>query len=223
MQSRPRMKTDIEKLFEDTLAAFNKAPIKRYADEQNLKWYYSISSTKLTPNTNVIVGFNWGAGINFPHEAQTEAPKENFKDLFDKNDLGSLQRVYKPLKAYLPEEDIDNCVQTNFCFFRSKNENEITPADLKLSTPLFNKLIQILSPKRIIGFSKKLSSYCLEQKLCSSIETFSFPSNKRTLSVTKGLFEVSGQQIPIYFLPHPNAKFTSAARENSLNYCFKSN
>lgn len=215
------MTKDIQQLFNDTRAAFDKSPIKIFATENRLSWNYSISSTRLTFASNVIIGFNSGATDNYPYQPQTEIPSANFKDLYDKkNELGSLQRIYEPLKQYLPREDIDNCVQTNFCFFRSKKEDQITTVDLQLSTPLFQKLMDIIKPKRIVGFSNKLRSYFLNNKLCTSIEELNIPSNKRTLFVAKGTCNINGRKIPVFFLPHPNSKFTTAARKAAWEFCF---
>lgn len=215
------MTKDIQQLFTDTRNAFDKSSIKRFATENGLTWNYSISSTLLTADNNVIVGFNGGATDNYDYPPQTEIPPDNFKDLYDKKWLGSLQRIYEPLKQYFPYEEIDNCVQTNFCFFRSKEENQITAADIQLSTPLFQKLIDIIKPKRIIGFSSKLRDYFLNHNFCTSPETLNILSNGKTLFVVKGTYNVSGKSIPVFFLPHPNSKFTTSARETAWKFCFE--
>jgi hypothetical protein len=210
----------IEQLFVDTKIAFENSPIKKYADQNGKQWYYSISSTRLNENSNVIIGFNWGAAGNDKYKPQVLVPHENFKDLYDKKWLGSLERIYQPLKLRFPNEDIDQSVQTNFCFFRSKVEGEITDKDLELSTPLFHQLISIIKPKRIIGFSKRLQSYFIENGRCSNLHEASFASNRRTLHTAKGFLKLNGLEVPIYFLPHPNAKFTNVARRNAWDFCF---
>ena len=213
-------KDAIQQLFDDTAAAFDKSPIKKYAEENGFQWNYSISSTRLTEGANLIVGFNGGAALNERYEPQTSIPPETFKDLFEKKWLGSLERIYLPLKERFPGDDIDNAMQINFCFFRSKTEGEITVEDLALSTPLFLRLMDIIKPKKILGFSKTLQRYCIDNNLCSKLEVASFTSNKRTLHVAKGMLKHAGQETPIYFLPHPNAKFTSVARKNGWDFCF---
>ena len=210
----------IQQLYLDTQAAFDRSPIKRYSEVNNFKWNYSISATTLKEGANLIIGFNWGVAGSNPYEPQMEPPKENFKTLFDIKDLGSLQRIYQPLKQKFPIDEVDNSIQTNFCFFRSKAEEEITAEDLSLSTPLFLRLLEIIKPKRIIGFSKKLQNYFVENNLCDQLESESFQSNKRTLHVAKGYLKKYDQKIPIYFLPHPNAKFTSVARKKAWDFCF---
>ena len=41
--------------------------------------------------------------------------------------------------------------------------------------------------------------------------------------VAKGNFKRNDQNIPIYFLPHPDAKLTSTARKEAWDFCFKEN
>jgi len=120
-----------------------------------------------------------------PDEAQKEIPLKTFKQLYDKNELGSFQRVYEPLKEYLKNDDIDNCVQTNFCFFRSDKENRITKEDIELSKPLFRKLIEIIAPKKIIGFSSKLRDHFLDNNLCLPHDDRYIKSNNKTLFVSR--------------------------------------
>jgi len=98
------MHEKIQLLFEETKQVFEKSQIKKFAERNNFSWYYSISSTRLTANNNVIVGFNGGAAKNEKYKPQESIPKDNFKDLFDKKWLGSLQRIYEPLKSSLPQE-----------------------------------------------------------------------------------------------------------------------
>lgn len=215
------MTLEIQQLLSDTKAAFDKSPIKRFAEENRLNWFYSISSTRLILNNNLIVGFNGGAIDNYNYQPQTQIPTDNFKALFDNKDLGSLQRIYEPLKQYFPDGDIDNCVQTNFCFFRSKTEGQITRVDLELSTPLFQKFISIIKPKRIIGFSSKLRDYFLHSSFCKNLEQLNIPSNRKTLYVVKGVYINNNEVIPVYFLPHPNSKFTTGARQTAWEFCFR--
>lgn len=212
---------DVEQLFKDTQIAFDKAPIKKYASDKNLKWHYSISSTILKTNSILIIGFNWGASSDQKYDPQNCIPIVNFKDLYEQKDLGSLQRIYQPLKKYFPEDEIENCVQTNFCFFRSSEENQITFDDIELSTPLFNKLIGILKPNTIIGFSSTLRDYFLKNNLCSGVKADNFPSNKRSIYVVKGIYKHLEKEIPIFFLPHPNSKFTAESRQKAWEFCFQ--
>ena len=115
----------IQELLARTSDAFAKSEIKKYATHNNLQWNYSISSTRLNKGGTVIAGFNWGAEKNILYDAQIQIPDCNFIQLHEQKMLGSLARIYKPLKQYFPSTEIENCIQTNFCFFRS---NSIAPA-----------------------------------------------------------------------------------------------
>ena len=214
------MTDEIQQLFEETKIAFENAPIKKYAEQNNLHWSYSICSTKLQQNCNLLIGFNWGAAKDFKYLAQSEIPGDTFKQLYDKKELGSFQRLYDPLNEYLKNGDVDNFSQTNFCFFRSATEAQITKDDLKLSTPLFEKLIQIIAPKKIIGFSSTLRNYFLDNNLCTSLQQKSIIFNNKTLLVCKGTYKIKETETPIYFLPHPNAQLTSEARKEAWEFCF---
>lgn len=132
-----------------------------------------------------------------------------------------MQRIYRLLSVHLPKEDIDNCVQTNFCFFRSKKENQIKSKYLELSTPLFQQLIDMIQPKRIIGFSSKPGDYFIQNKLCKKVQKATLTSDNGTVVAVKGTTYVRDMEIPICFLPHPNAKFTTVARESAWRCCFE--
>lgn len=130
----------VRSLYKRIEAAFNQSDVKKYAEDHHEKWFYCLTSTKLTSNTTVIIGFNGGAKKDCPYRPQNSAeyPNKSFKDLYDmKDELGSFSRIYNCLKQYLPKEDIDNFVQTNFCFFKSNNENEISEKDIRLCIPIF--------------------------------------------------------------------------------------
>ena len=215
-----KMEDEIEQLIEETKIAFGKAPIKELADQKHLRWNYSICSTRIQPNCDVLIGFNWGAANDTNYDAVNKIPEFTFKQLYDKKDLGSFYRVYNPLKEYLKDDDIDNCVQTNFCFFRSAKEYQIIKRDLELSIPLFRKFIEIISPKKIIGFSGKLRDYFIDNNLLFSHHEKPIRSNNKTLFVSKGIYQIEQKKIPIYFLPHPNAHYTSESRKEAWQFCF---
>ncbi len=217
------MDQELQELFNDTKIAFEKSPIKKFADDKSAKWAYTISSTELQQGKNLLVEFNWEVESKQKYTAQEFIPTINFKGLHLNKELGSLQKIYRPLLEYFPAEEIDDAVRSNFCFFRSKQEDQLTQTDLDLSTPLFLKFIDIIKPKSIIGFSNNLKNYFIYHKLCSDLQKLEIPSNKRMLLVAKGIFKRHDQNIPIYFLPHPDAKLTSSARKEAWNFCFKEN
>lgn len=113
---------EVEQLFQDTKRAFECAPINKYASEHGLKWYYSISATKLTSNANVIVGFNWGVEGKYKYQPQTTIPNDNFKDLYNKKWLGSFQRIYNPLKNIFRMKMLTILCKLIFAFLGQKKK-----------------------------------------------------------------------------------------------------
>ena len=65
-----------------------------------------------------------------------------------------------------------------------------------------------------------LKNYFIYHKLCTELEKLEIPSNRRNLLVAKGIFSHNDQAIPIYFLPHPDAKLTLSARKQAWEFCF---
>lgn len=213
------MEKQLNELLKKTEEAYQKSDIAK----SNPEWKYSISATEIKEGKILLVGFNWGAevdknGKNVKYNAQTiENIKTNksFKNVY--SELASFKKIYNKLLAVFPEEkDLDECIQSNFCFFRSRKEDEISFSDLQKTTPIFEEFLTIVKPRIIIGFSSKLRDYFIENKL-AHLKSKKIPSNKRTLIVAKG--EYNGR--PIYFLPHPNAKIKREAREEAWKFCFE--
>ncbi|HLF36264.1 MAG TPA: hypothetical protein VI583_18605, partial [Cyclobacteriaceae bacterium] len=212
---------EIRKLLQSTKEAFEKSDIKKYAEASGNRWYYSISSTKLSKHSPLLVGFNWGAKPGLAYEPQLNVPAVNFKELHDrKNELGPFQRAYMRLKKYLPGEDVDNFIQTNLCFFRSAQEYQLSDYDIELCKPLFEKLISIIQPKRIIGFSKKFNNYITSRNLGLNIKFEDFQSNKKIVHVVKGDLKINQSLVPFCILPHPNERYTGDALNIAYKFCF---
>ena len=211
----------IKSLFKQIEKAFNQSDIKDYAEKHGKKWFYYLSSTRLTKNTTVIVGFNGGAKEGIPYEPLMYVPDVTFGDLFRKGDeLKSLSRIYYPLKSHLKDEDVDSFVQINFCFFRSDSESKIRKEDVELCVPIFEQLMSHLKPRRIIGFSARLRDYILNNKMHSQLDTKNIESNNKTVYAVKGQIKFTDISIPFCILPHPNYPITSKARNEAWEFCF---
>lgn len=216
------MNTAIEDLFSKTKRAYEESDIKKYAIKNHkTEWYYSLSSTRTEEIRTLIVGFNWGVDQKGRHERQTEIPKEGF---FDLTDLGSFKRVKPFLKEYLPHGELDNIGQTNFCFFRSEEESQISKKDLEASESLFKELLDIIQPKMILAFSKKLRDFLLGQKEHFSIvDEENIKSGKKNILIVRGNYKFNDREITVFLLPHPNSKVTRSAREAAWKFCFPEN
>jgi len=176
-----------------------------YNTYKEKEWYYSVTGTKFTKNKPIIVGLNWGVDNNWikkgnKYSPQCNYPFSTFEGLYD--DLGSFKRTISLFHKYFPSAL--NGMQTNLCFFRSENENQITKKDIELCTPIFNKLISYTSPSCIMVFSKRAHNYFINQKN-SKIKTESISTDKKTICFSKGKIIINNNEIDYYHLPHPNS------------------
>ena len=115
---------EFDRLVEEVEQAFEKSEIKKHVESAGKNpWYYDIC-TRIVPQCVLIVGFNPGAKQNYDHERQSQFPEKTFMESL--SDQGSMCRVGKYLKKYLSQHIIEDIGQTNYCFFRSKNADQIT-------------------------------------------------------------------------------------------------
>ncbi len=202
--------------------AFEISDIKKYAESTGHQWYYSIASTKIIKHSPMLAGFNFDAEAGIHYDLQAEIPRDSLKKLQGKknNEPGSIRIVYPLLKKFLPGEDVDNFILTNLCFFRSMEEYHLSDNDIELCEPLFEELINIVEPKRVIGFSPKVKDYFTSKNLCLDIKSENFKSGKNTLQAVKGYLKIKKTLVPFCILPHPNSRFSTEAIEKAYRYCF---
>lgn len=174
-----------------------------YQKSEENKWYYAASATRLMKNKPLILGFNWGVDSKaiekgFVPSPQAEYPFSHFSGLYD--ELGSFKKVVDNFHVYY-QEGLTG-VQTNYCFFRSPNESDISGKDIQLCEPIFDKLINYLKPSSILTFSKKLHRHLMNRE--NQVITESIPSGDKTVYVSKGKIIINKKSIDYYNLPHPN-------------------
>jgi len=218
---------DFRDLLKDTDAAFNQSDIKEYAQQNNFSWAYSVSATKIVPNNILILGFNWGAEHGYEYSPQRELPKCSFMEL-KQEDFGSLKRILPYLRKYIPEDKVINIGQSNYCFFRSRKESQISGNDLGLSKPLFMKFVSLAQPSTLIILSGSLREYLLNHYPCSDLSTsspycFSRGGWEYQYQTLKGRVMIGTNDVPFYSLPHPNYPIPSRMRDASWQFCFKRN
>lgn len=214
-----------KELLNETEIAFRQSHVYKKFKEK--KWGYSITATKFQKHKPLILGFNWGAGKNWQKDHKEEQIQhvqnyqllKSFKDSY--NTLGSFKKVVNLFDKYLPRAN--NGVQTNFCFFRSYKENQITLEDIKLCTPLFEKLVDYLEPSEIITFSRYLNNYFDTNNKIIDKKVKNIKSNNKTINTTKGSIMIKGKKIDYYNLPHPNYPITTKARTDAWDFCFPIN
>lgn len=209
-----------EKIGHNLELAFQQAPVRTLAKELNTEWNFAVAATALREGESMIIGFNWGADKGVKYPPLHTAPEVSFNDAYKKKMLGSMQGVFLPLKHAIGQDRIQHMLYSNYCLFRSKSEDLISEEDLALSTPVFHQLLQLQQPKAIYAFSKRLHARFIQLGLAEEMQTKEFPSHKRSLLVSKGILVSGSLRIPIYFLPHPDAKYTSVARKSAWDFIF---
>ena len=142
------------------------------------------------------------------------------KTNFEKEDVGSLTRIFPFIRNYFGEEYLSKVSQSNYVFFRSKTESQITPADIERCRPVFIKLIEILEPSAIICLSAKLRKHLLDSNQVSELreKLISFKRGSRLVEFVacRGTFTAD---VDIKFLPHPNFPMTRDARLEAWRFC----
>lgn len=208
-----------KELLAETDKAFFKSDVyNKYGREK--EWWYSVIATSILKNTPMIVGFNWGTANDCNYEKQKEYPIRMFESNF--NELGSLKRTIKYFYKYYP--DALTGMQTNYCFFRSENEAQISAEDLNSCQDLFFKLINFSHPSSIVSFSSKLRDYLIGNQLISDVQQNEIDFRGRKYSSIKAKMKLSdNSEIPFFYLPHPSTKIGTAERDRLWEYCFKAN
>jgi hypothetical protein len=209
-----------EIFFKELLAQTEEA--YNHSNIRSRLWGFSVTATRIIKNEPLIVGFNWGVNAKWLKEGNKyNATKERkYPDniCFKDSDLGSLKRILPYFEKYYP--DALSGMQTNFCFFRSQKENQISENDLDLSSGLFDQYLDYSTPSIIISFSKRLTKYLEKKGKLNSIEKKDIESGKKIIQAVTAEFQQSNNSIDFVNLPHPNYPITSEARNKAWEFCF---
>lgn len=211
------------KLLEETKQAYNQSQIKKL--QKNNEWGYSVTATMIMKNQPLVVGFNWGVDAKWvelgnKYGAQTKYPFRVFESNYD--EMGSLKRTINYFHEYYPEAL--NGMQTNYCFFRSEKEGQITDHDIKLSSKLFKKYLDYSTPSIIISFSNRLREHFETAGKLKDIITpkEKIKSNSKIISpIVAKLEYIEGKLVDFVYLPHPNYPVTKVARDKTWKFCFE--
>lgn len=194
--------------------AYKKSDI-RLKSEKN-SWFYSLCTSKPKIGQPLIVGFNWGVSSN--HRKQIYADLES---VIDWNQMSSLQKTKPFIEKYFPRIRPDSFNQTNYCFFRSKKENEISDFDINLCEPIFYEFISRVKPRFILAFSKKLRETLMKNGMIKYLNKKSVFDGKKTITAYHGLVNFGGWWSYIYLLPHPSYWNRINNREEVLDQLWK--
>jgi hypothetical protein len=203
--------------------AYQKSDIKNH-EANKADWAYSVTATRIEKGQPLIIGFNWGAdaaweakGNKFGPQDPDKYPIGFFKEYYD--ELGSFKRTIPYFEKYY--DDGIYAMQTNFCFFRSAQENQISQKDIELSKPLFHEYLKFAEPTRLISFSSSLRDYFIEKSYIDNIKTTEINYRKSKILIIKGDYIADGMNIPYVYLPHPNAMIKRVEREKAWEFCFE--
>ncbi len=210
------MKTILEDLLTELERVYEKSPIRSYCLRNGHEWHYSLITTTLELYQPLIIGFNWGASQDEEYQPQSSI----FKSDFSMKEVGSLSRIFPYCEKYFDYNFLSKASQSNYCFFRSKCESQISNQDIELCEPIFEKLIDAIEPSVILCFSSKLRNYLIKNnRICSrnsKIITYRRGSSNVKYEVIKATLK-SG--IEIKFLPHPNYPMKGGARSEAWEFC----
>jgi uracil-DNA glycosylase len=213
------MKTKLENLLKKLEVAYAKSDNKKHYTDKK-KWGYHLINTYLEKNEPLIIGFNSGIdktwikyknGEEYLH--QTDINKIHFTDLYK----GSLQRAMNMCEKHFPEIHFEKGSHSNFCYFRSEKENQITQTDIELCKPIFGEMINIVKPSVIFCFSDKARKHLKDSGIITKYEEerFKLEGYRSCLSAKAEI----NDGIKIYFLPHPNRPIKKEIRDKTWEYC----
>lgn len=213
------MEKKLNALLEKLDQIYEDSDIKKTCTEKNQQWGYSLVTTPMERLAPLILGFNWGAAQGQIYQNQTSIKKTNFLD----EDVGSLRRIFPLIRQHLGENYLARTSQSNYCFFRSATEDQISEADIKRCSGVFSELIQILAPSSIICLSAKLREHLIKtEKVCNRQD--------RTIRFRRGSSDIEfvairgmlASGVDIKFLPHPNYPMKREARSAAWQFCCES-
>lgn len=144
----------------------------------------------------------------------------NKKANFLTEDVGSLSRIYPFCRKHFGDDFISKITQSNYCFFRSHNESQISSKDIELCEPILEKLISIIEPSIILCFSSKLRDSLLRSSKIQSLEKLEIEYYRGSFKMTYCAIKATlNSGVKINFLPHPNYPIKGEARIKAWDFC----
>jgi uracil-DNA glycosylase len=220
------MKYQLEELLNELSIVYEMSDNKNntFCAKNGRKWGYELVQSALIERQPMIIGFNWGVhnsweeyinGNQYKH--QTSVEKRNFVDIY----MASLTRSMNLCMKEFPDIDFSNGSHSNFCFFRSEKENQITEKDIKLCIPIFRKLIEILNPSIIFCFSSRARDYMINNGLFIKKKEYviSLETNGRKKNTFRTAVGLLCNDTIVCCLPHPNSKIRKEVRQKAWKFC----
>lgn len=211
-----QLQTIFSELLVELSQLYEVSDIKEFCVKNGFEWHYSLVTTTMESGGPLILGFNWGASLKQKYMPETSIEKSDFLNA----DVGSLSRIFPFCEKYFGADFLTKISQSNYCFFRSQTESQITSKDIALCEPVFEKLINAIQPSLILCFSSKLRDYLISNNKILSSElkeiTFKRGSSVVTYSTMRAILSTG---IEIKFLPHPNYPIRQNARAQAWEFC----
>lgn len=219
---KPLMRELLNQLLGEISKAYSKSDIRKYCEDHGREWHYALGTSSMEIQRPLILGFNWGAanGGKYQHEPQQEVSAPNFTQ----GEVGSLSRIIPYCEKYFGSDFTATASQSNFCFFRSHKESQITKRDVELCKPIFDELLSILKPSIILSFSSQLRNYLLQEgkAIVKSQEQIHFSRGGRSITYTALVGKIDTGSY-IRFLPHPSYPISREARDRAWSFCCDEN
>lgn len=211
-----KMKETLDELLIEVGIAYEQSDIRKLCLEEGYEWHYSLITTSMKPNKPLVLGFNWGASDGEKYEPQFLVNKSDFS----KEDVGSLARIFPYCEKYFGNDFLSDLSQSNYCFFRSYKEHQVSDKDIQLCEPILSRLIDAISPSLILCFSSKLRDYLIANSKLSSTTSKVITYKRGTSTVSYAAIKgVLAPQTEIKFLPHPNYPMKGEARSEAWEFC----
>ncbi|MCZ6802845.1 MAG: hypothetical protein O7D86_02630 [Proteobacteria bacterium] len=209
------MEAILASLLKELKQAYDKSEIRQYCLKNGHEWHYDLITTTMVPGGPLILGFNWGASQDETYDPQYFVKKSNF---YSEN-VGSLSRIFPYCEKYFGNDFLSKASQSNYCFFRSRYERQISNKDIELCEPIFEILISTIQPSSILCLSSKLRDYLLSNDRISDIHSKEIKYKKGSSDVTYTAITGSMSDIEIKFLPHPSYPMKGEARSAAWEFC----
>src|SRR5680860_1514247 len=116
------MKTILDSLLIELEQVYKKSAIKKYCLKYDHEWHYSLLTTTMKSDGPLVLGFNWGASQGGKYEPQRSVNESEFAS----GDIGSLSRILPYCEKYFDIDFLSKISQSNYCFFRSECESQIS-------------------------------------------------------------------------------------------------
>jgi len=165
----------------------------------NKDWHYSLCNSVPKIGQPLIIGFNWGIESNYKKQTISDLNTE-----IDWSELVNLKEIKPYLEKYFIKHPITNYNQTNYCFFRSKKQNQISKKDIELSEPIFFDFVSKIKPEYIVSFSAKLRDTFIKKGYLKYYSKKIVFDGKKNIYAYHGFVKIDNWWTYIYFLPHPS-------------------